>query len=79
MSPFGVLLFGGLLPLRSAEVCSSAPNLVGSSFEPATVCTTSGPPEWLAAVVVVGLVVASVAVPVVLLRTARRRAKPSTV
>ena len=48
---------------------------VGSSLEPTTMCTSSGPPEWLAAMVVAVLLVASVAVPVILLRIARLRAE----
>ena len=74
LGPGGVLLLGGLLPFGSEE-CSSAPVPVGSSLVPTTVCTSSGPPEWLAAVAMAVLLVASVVVPVILLRTARRRAE----
>ena len=75
LGPGGVLLLGGLLPFRSVEECSSGPVPVGSYLEPTTVCTSSGPPEWLGAVVMAVLLVASVVVPVILLRTARRRAE----
>ena len=74
LGPGGVLLLGSL-PLRSTEVCSSAPVPVGSSLAPPTVCTNGGPPDWLAAVVVALILVASVVVPVLLLRIARRRAE----
>ena len=75
LGPGGILLLGGLLPFGSAEECLSAQVPVGSSLEPTTVCTSSGPPEWLAPVVVAVLLVASVVVPVILLRIARRRAE----
>lgn len=74
LGPGGVLLLGGLMPLGSGEACSSAPVQVGSSAEPPTVCTSTGPPEWLGAVAAAVLVIAPIVVAIVLLRAARRRA-----
>ena len=74
LGPGGVLLLGGLMPLGSGKVCSSAPVQVGSSVEPPTVCTSSGPPEWLGAVAVPVLVIAPIVVAIILLRAARRLA-----
>lgn len=73
LGPGGLLLLGSGMVVGSGEVCSSAPVRVGSSVEPPTVCTSTGPPEWLGAVAAVVLVVAPIVVAVILLRAARRR------
>lgn len=74
LGPGGVLLLAGRMSFGSTEVCSSAPVPAGSSVQPPSVCTTTGPPEWLGPVAAVVLVVAPFVVAVVLLRAARRRA-----
>jgi hypothetical protein len=83
LGPGGLLLLGGLVPFGTAETCVSAPAPVPSPGPPldvgpaaanAATCTTSGPPAWLATTAVLLLLLASVAVPVWLYRTARRRA-----
>ena len=83
LGPGGLLLLGGLMPFGAAETCVSAPAPVpspgpaldaGPAAAAAVTCTASGPPAWLATTVVVLLLLASVAVPVWLYRTALRRA-----
>jgi hypothetical protein len=83
LGPGGLLVVGGLLPFGTAQTCSgtvtsvsSLQPLVGVAADVVT-CTTSGPPQWVAQLSVVTLLVAAIAaiaVPVRLYRTARRRA-----
>ena len=80
LGPGGVLVFGALVPFSAGPACSggavpapSAQALV-SGTEDVVRCSSSGPPEWIPPVLMVLLLLASVAVPIWLYRTARRRA-----
>jgi hypothetical protein len=80
LGPGGVLIIGGFMPFQTAQSCSgtvttvpSPQPLVGATAEVVT-CTTSGSPQWVAQLLVLTLLVAAVAIPVWLYRTARRRA-----
>jgi len=81
LGPGGVVLLGGLLPFsQRAEVCTTSPSAPLGSSQPlgdgsaVTTCSVSGPPEWVGLLLTVLLVLAAVAVPIWLYRTARRRA-----
>jgi hypothetical protein len=68
LGPGGVLFAGALVisPLGGTESCTTSGDLV--------VCTSTGPPGWIAPVLSLLLAVAPVVVAVVLLRLATRRA-----
>lgn len=80
LGPGGVLVFGALTPFGAVRTCSSG-SVTAPSSQPlpgptqdVVTCSSSGPPEWIPLVLLGLVLVASVAVPVWLYRTARRRA-----